>query len=72
MDVQKIIEAVGSKNLGELIILTDQKEIETRNVKLFIELMLENGISGIKEDDSRGYPRVFFDIDEWKIMTPER
>lgn len=74
MDIKELIKKFdeGENFSGEIIIRSEIKEIEIRNVLEFTNLALANGISKVEENDERGYSLCYFVIDGWKIMTPNR
>ena len=74
MDIKQLIQGINeNKDLkGEIIIRTDNKEIEIRNVTEFVNMALANKVEKVTEDEDLGYPKISFEMDGWKISTPSR
>lgn len=74
MDIKQLIQGINeNKDLkGEIIIRTENKEIEIRNVTEFVNMALANKVEKVTEDEELGYPKTSFEIDGWKISIPSR
>lgn len=74
MNIKELIKNIDAdKNVtGELIIRTENKELEIRDVVVFSNLAISNGVEKVLEDSERGYRLAYFEIDGWKIMIPSR
>ena len=74
MDIKQLIQGINeNKNLkGEIIIRTENKEIEIRNVTEFVNMALANKVEKVTEDEELGYAKTSFELDGWKISTPSR
>lgn len=74
MNIKELIKNIDAdKNVtGELIIRAENKELEIRDVVVFSNLAISNGVEKVLEDSERGYRLAYFEIDGWKIMIPSR
>lgn len=73
MNIKELIQNIDTdKNIGELIIRSDNKELEIRDVVTFSNLAINNGVKKILENSERGYKLAYFEVDGWKVMIPSR
>lgn len=74
MDIKELIKNIDAdKNItGELIIRSENKELEIRDVVAFSNLAINNNVEKVLENSDRGYRLAYFEMDGWKIMSPSR